>query len=79
MSLSSIVSLNSIMSLSSTPLNADVHLFCGPQIISLIAKEASIKISVKYVDLADIFFPNLVFKFAKHNGIKNHVIELVSD
>ena len=62
---------------SSIPLNADVHLFCKPQISSLIAKEAFIKVFDKYVNFTNVFSPDLAFKLSEHIKINNHAIELV--
>ena len=64
---------------SSSPLELNVYPFRRPYISSLIAKETSIKVPVKYSDFANVFFPDLASKFSKHIGINNHVIKLVDD
>ena len=55
----------------------NVHLFRRSQIANLIAEKASTKISAKYLDIADIFLPDLASKLFKHTKINNHAIELV--
>ena len=60
-----------IASLSSTQLNIKL------QISSLIAKEASRKVSVEYLDFVDVFSPDLASKLSEHTGINDHAIELV--
>ena len=35
------------------------------------------KVSNKYVNYADVFFPDLASKLFEHTRIKNHIIELV--
>ena len=55
----------------------DVYPFFSPHIAGLIVEEASIKVFNKYVDFADIFFPNLASKHPKHTRINDHAIELV--
>ena len=68
-----------VASLNFTPLVAslDVHPFWKPQISSLIAKEALIKVPAKYLDFANVFPPDLVSKLSKHIEINNHAIKLV--
>lgn len=66
-----------VKSLNSTPLNAGVYPSRKPQIVSLIAKEAPTKVSVKYTDFVDIFSPNLVSKLSKHTEINDHTIKLL--
>ena len=58
-------------------LELNVYTFRRPQISSLIAEEASTKVSNNYVDFADKFFPSLVSKPLEHTGINNHTIKLV--
>ena len=72
-----VASLSSTLlaSLGSTPLN--VHPFRRPQISGLIAKEASTKVAVDYLDFADIFFPHLVSELLEHTKINNYAIEPV--
>ena len=65
-----------ILSLNSTLLN--IHLSHRPQIASLIAKEASIKVSAKYADFVDVFSSDLASKLPKHIEINNHTIKLVN-
>ena len=62
--------------LSSISLN--LYLFYKPQIADLIAKKASMKISAKYTDFADVFSPGLVSKLSKYTEIKNYAIKLVN-
>ena len=62
---------------SSTPLDANIHPFCRPQIASLIVEEVFTKISDEYIDFADIFSLDLAFKLFKHPRINNHAIKLV--
>ena len=68
-----------IASLNSTLLVAllNVHPSRRPQISGLIAEEAPTKISAKYSDFADVFFPDLAFKLPEHSRINDHAIELV--
>ena len=49
-----------------------------PQKASLIAKEASTKVPVKYADFADVFSPDLASKLLEHAGVNDHVIEMVN-
>ena len=60
----------------STPLN--VHPSQRPQIFGLIAKEASMKVPVKYLDFADVFSPGLISELPVHTGINDHAIKLVN-
>ena len=71
------VALFFVAYLSSILLNA-IHLFRKPQIASLIAKEALTKIFDKYVNIADIFSPDLASKLFEHTGINKHAIKLVN-
>ena len=64
-------------SFSSILLNANIYPFCKPQIADLIAGKAFTKISNKYIDFADIFFPDLVSKLLRHTGINDYAIKLV--
>ena len=57
-----------VVSLDSTPFDADVHPSRRPQISGLIAEEASTKVPDEYADFADVF---------SHTGINKHAIELV--
>ena len=68
--------LNFVALPSSSSLN--IYLICWPQIAGLIAKKASIKVSAKYINFADVFFPDLASKLFEHIKINNHVIELVN-
>ena len=56
-------------------IDADAHLFHGPQIADLITKEALTKVTVEYADFA--FSPDLVSKLPKHTGINDYAIKLV--
>ena len=69
-----------IVSLSSTPLITllDVHPFRGPQISSLITKEAPMKVPAKYLDFANIFSSDLASELLEHSGINDHTIKLVN-
>ena len=69
-------SVSSVASPSSSPLN--VHSLRRPQIAGLIAKEAPTKVPVKYVDFADVFFPDLASELPEHIGINDYAIELVN-
>ena len=62
----------------SSPLELDIHLSRRPQISGLIAKETPTKVSLKYLDFADVFFLDLASKFSEYNGINNYAIELVN-
>ena len=64
-----------VIFLSSTLLN--VHPFQRLQIFDVIAKEASTKVLNKYVNFADVFFPDLASEPLKYTGINNHAIKLV--
>ena len=74
-----------IVSLSFTPLVAslgsaflDIYPSRSPQISSLIAKEAPVKVFAKYSDFADVFSPDLASKLPKYTGIKKHAIKLLN-
>lgn len=64
------------MFLSSTPLN--VYLSFRSQIVGLIAKKTLIKISAKYTNFADVFFPDLAPIFPEYTEINNHAIKLIN-
>ena len=66
-----------VTSLISTPFDTNVYLSYRFQISGLITKEALMKISNKYVNLADVFFLDLASKLLKHTKINNHTIKLV--
>ena len=66
-------------SLSSNPLDADVHPSRRPQIAGLIAEEALTKVPAEYADFADVFSPDLASKLPKHTGINNHPTGLVDN
>ena len=66
-----------IMSLSSTSLDADIHLFYRPKISGLIVEDALTKVSNQYVNFVDVFSPDLVFKLPKHTRINDYAIKLV--
>ena len=51
-----VASLSSFMSFSSTPLDTDIHPSCRPQIASLIAEKAFLKIPAEYANFTDVFF-----------------------
>ena len=68
-----------VASLSSTPLDADVHLSRRSQIAGLIAEEAPTKVPAKYADFADVFSPDLESELPEHTGINDYAIELVDD
>ena len=70
-------SVSSIASPSSFPLDADVHPSRRPQISGLIAKKAPTKVSAKYSDFADVFFPDLASELPEHIRINDYTIELV--
>ena len=70
-------SVHSDVSPSSSPLELDVHPSRKAQVSDLIAEEASTKVSAKYSDFADVFFPDLMSELPKHTGINDHTIELV--
>ena len=55
----------------------DVHPFRSSQISGLIAEEAPIKIPAKYLNFANVFFPDLAFELPKHTRINDHAINLV--
>ena len=44
----------------------------------MIAKEASKKVSAKYLDFADVFSPDLASELSEYTGINNHAIKLVN-
>ena len=64
-----------VVSLSSTLL--DVYLCRRPQISGLITKKAPTKVSNKYVNFTNVFFPDLASELSKHTGINDHAIKLV--
>ena len=51
--------------------------YVRPQIDILIAKKAPTKISDKYINFAEVFFPGLVFELPEHTKINNYAIKLV--
>ena len=55
----------------------EVYLLKKVQVAYLKADEVSIKVSSKYVDFVDIFFPKLAAELPKHTKINDHTIELV--
>ena len=61
-----------VTSLHSTSLNT------RPRISGLIAEKVPTKVPTKYLDFANIFSPDLVFKFPEHIRINNHAIKLVN-
>ena len=71
-----VISLSSDGLPSSFPLKLNVHPFRRFQVFSLIVEKALIKVSAKYLDFADVFFPDLVSKRPKYNAINDHTIEL---
>ena len=70
-----ITSLSSNALPSSSPLN--VYPSCRPQISGLIIEEAPTKVSIEYLDFADVFSPDLASKLSEYTEINNHAIELV--
>ena len=67
-----------VASLNSTPLlTLDVHLSWKPQISGLIAEEVPTKVSIKYLDFADVFSPDLAFELPEHIEINDYAIKLV--
>ena len=70
-----IASLSSDILPSFSPLN--VHPSHRPQISSLIAKEASTKVPIEYLDITDVFSPDLASELPKHTRSNDHIIELV--
>ncbi len=60
-------------------LNNKVQFSKKAQIVHLKADEASIKVPSKYVDLEDIFSPNLAMELLDNMDINNHTIELLDD
>ena len=68
-------SVNSDTSPSSFPLN--VYLSRRSPVSDLIAKKASIKVSAKYLDFADVFSPDLASELRKHTLINTHAIKLI--
>ena len=77
MFLSSAKCFSSATSLNSIPLDADIYLFCRLMIVGLIAKNASTKVSNKYVDFVDVFSLSLAFELLEYTRISNHAIKLV--
>ena len=69
--------VSSVILPSSFPLELDVYTSCKPQISSLIAKKAPIKVSAKYLDFINIFSLDLASEFLKQTGINNYALELV--
>ena len=66
-----------IISLSSTPLDADDYSFSKPQISGLIAKKAFTKVLNKYINFTDVFSLDLTSELLKYTGINNYTTELV--
>ena len=66
----------SSIALPSSP-SLDIHPSHRSQIAGLIAKEPCTKILNKYIDFADVFFPDLVSKLSEYTGINNHAIKLI--
>ena len=73
-----IASFSSIVSPSFSPLKLDIHLFCRPQISSLIAKKTLTKVPNKYDNFVDVFSLDLVSKLFKQTKINDHAIKLVN-
>ena len=55
---------------SSSPI--DVHPFRRLQIFGLIVKETPTKIPAKYLDFANLYFPDLASELPEYTGINNH-------
>ena len=68
-----------VTSLSSNPLDADVHPSCRPQIAGLIVKKAPIKVLVEYADFADVFSPDLASELPKHTWMNDYPTGLVDN
>ena len=64
-----------VMVFSSTPLN--IHSSWRPQISGLITEEAPTKVPNKYVEIANVFSPNLTSELPEYTEINNHAIKLV--
>ena len=60
-------------------LGDEVHFSRKAQIAHLKADEAPTKISSKYTDFADVFFPKLAAELLEYTGINDHAIELIDD
>ena len=43
----------------------------------MIAEEALTKVPAKYLDFADVFFPDLASELPEHTGINDYAIKLV--
>ena len=71
-------SVSFIVSLSFSPLEFNVHISHRPQISGLITKEAVTKVSDKYINLVDVFSPDLASELPKYTEINDHAIELVN-
>lgn len=59
--------------------SSNVYSFCKAQIISLKTDKTLTAILSKYVNVGDIFFPNLTIQLPKHTGINNYVINLMNN
>lgn len=66
-----------VISLNSTLFDVDIYSFCRPQIVSLIANKAHIKVFAKYTNFTNIFFLYLAFVLSKYTEINDYTIELV--
>lgn len=60
-----------------TSSSSNVHYFCQTQIVSLKADETLTTVSIKYVNFADIFLPNVAAEFPEQTKINNHAINLI--
>lgn len=56
----------------------NIHSFYRPQIVNLIAKKISTKVSNEYVNFVNIFSLDLTSKLLKHIEINDHAIELIN-
>ena len=73
-----VASLSSDASLSSSPLELNVHPSRRPQVSDLIAKKALTKIPTEHLDFADVFSPDLASGLPEYIGINDHANELVN-
>ena len=72
-----VTSLSSDASLSSSPVEFNVHSSSRPQVSGLITEEASTKVLANYLDHANVFSPDLASELPEHTGINDPTIKLV--
>lgn len=67
------------ISLISPLFDINIHPSFIPQVVGLIAKKPSIKVSAKYVDFENVFSSDLAFQLSQLTGINKYAIKLIKN